>query len=141
MGWFINTLPIEFPVARKMGFIEVLAAVHEAYAQMQAHTDVHFVNAWRLLAPIEYAKIHYWPHAVNFFSYIDFRRVPGGEYHVAWNARMHVWVSRCNGILFWLHRTDEGLYLNSIYVDTPQARRTKTSLVRTFIQTLTNLPG
>ncbi|MET9800469.1 condensation domain-containing protein [Streptomyces sp. NPDC006368] len=140
MGWFINTLPIEFPVGEGMGFTDVLAGAQEAYAVMRAHSDVHFVKAWRLLAPDEYAKLHYWPHAVNFFSFIDFRRMPGAERHAACNARMHVWVSRCNGILFWLHRTDGGLYLNTIHVDTPRARSTKAGFVRTLVRTVATLP-
>ncbi|GAA2832714.1 condensation domain-containing protein [Kitasatospora paracochleata] len=129
MGWFINTMPIEFPVARGTGFAELLADVGRAYATVQAHVDVHFVKAWRLLAPVEYSTIRYWPYAVNFFSYLDFRRTPGAAHHEEWQPRMHVWVSRCNGILFWLYRNDSGLHVNSIYVDTPEARRTKAGLV------------
>ncbi|MFD8749625.1 condensation domain-containing protein [Kitasatospora sp. NPDC059577] len=137
MGWFINTLPIEFPVGPQAGFGEVLAAAQDAYGQMQAHAGVHFVKAWRLLAPAEYARLHYWPHAVNFFSYIDFRRLPGAGQHTAQRARLHVWVSGCNGVLHWLHRTDEGLFVNTIHVDTAQARATNRALLDGFTRCLT----
>ncbi|MER5862964.1 condensation domain-containing protein [Kitasatospora sp. NPDC002040] len=136
VGWFINTLPIEFAVGPGSSFTEVLANAEQALATMRAHADVHFVKAWRLLAPVEYANLRFWPHAVNFFSYLDFRRTPGAEHHGALRPRTHVWVSGCNGLLLWLHRNDDGLHLNSIYVDTPQAARTKSALVHTLTRTL-----
>ncbi|MFE2409057.1 condensation domain-containing protein [Kitasatospora sp. NPDC059408] len=139
MGWFINTLPVAFPVAERAEFGEVLAAAQDAYGQAQANAGVHFVKAWRLLAPAEYARLHYWPHAVNFFSYIDFRRLPGADLHTARRARMHVWVSGCNGLLHWLHRTDEGLFVNTIHVDTPQARATNRSLLDGLTRVLTDV--
>ncbi|MFJ9610585.1 condensation domain-containing protein [Kitasatospora sp. NPDC101176] len=138
MGWFINTLPIEFPVGPRAGFGEVLTAAQDAYGQLQAHAGVHFVKAWRLLAPAEYARLHYWPHAVNFYSYIDFRRLPGADRHAAQRARLHVWVSGCNGLLQWLHRTDDGLFVNTIHVDTPQARATNRALLDGFTRVLTD---
>ncbi|KOV11449.1 hypothetical protein ADK60_35395 [Streptomyces sp. XY431] len=137
MGWFINTLPIEFPVGSGAGLGDVLADAQDAYAQVQAHSAVHFVKAWKLLAPVEYASLRYWPYAVNFFSYIDCRRLPGADRHVAQQARMHVWVSGCNGILHWLHRTDEGLFVNTIHADTPQAQAVNRALLEGFAQVLT----
>ncbi|MFB8235665.1 condensation domain-containing protein [Kitasatospora purpeofusca] len=137
MGWFINTLPIEFPVGPRAGLGEVLADAQDAYAQVQAHATVHFVKAWKLLAPAEYASLRYWPYAVNFFSYIDCRRLPGADRHLAQQARMHVWVSGCNGILHWLHRTDEGLFVNTIHADTPRARDVNRALLDAFAGVLT----
>ncbi|KJY35198.1 condensation domain-containing protein [Streptomyces sp. NRRL S-495] len=137
MGWFINTLPIEFPVGPGAGLGDVLADAQDAYAQVQAHAAVHFVKAWKLLAPVEYASLRYWPYAVNFFSYIDCRRLPGADRHVAQQARMHVWVSGCNGILHWLHRTDEGLFVNTIHADTPQAQAVNRALLDGFARVLT----
>ncbi|MDY0811221.1 condensation domain-containing protein [Kitasatospora purpeofusca] len=137
MGWFINTLPIEFPVGPGAGLGDVLADAQDAYAQVRAHAEVHFVKAWKLLAPAEYATLRYWPYAVNFFSYIDCRRLPGADRHAAQQARMHVWVSGCNGILHWLHRTDDGLFVNTIHADTPQARDVNRALLDGFARVLT----
>ncbi|WP_406114698.1 condensation domain-containing protein [Kitasatospora purpeofusca] len=137
MGWFINTLPIEFPVGPQAGLGAVLADAQDAYAQVQANSAVHFVKAWKLLAPAEYATLRYWPYAVNFFSYIDCRRLPGADQHLAQQARMHVWVSGCNGILHWLHRTDEGLFVSTIHADTPQARAVNRALLDGFARVLT----
>ncbi|MEW2035044.1 condensation domain-containing protein [Streptomyces roseifaciens] len=141
MGWFINTMPIAFSVAEDQDFAAVMANVRAASAEMQQHADVPFVKAWQLLAPVEYTKIRYWPYAVNFFSYLDFRRSPGARHHVPRQARKHVWLSRTNGFCFWLHRTDTGLYMNSIYLGTPEARRTVSGLRRTLTRTLENMTG
>ncbi|RLU90410.1 hypothetical protein CTZ27_20985 [Streptomyces griseocarneus] len=138
VGWFINTMPVEFSVAEE-DFPSVLGNARDAIALQRRHSDVHFVKAWRLLAPAEYASMRYWPHAVNFFSYSDFRRSPGAEHHASWQPRLHVWLARHNGICLWLHRNDTGLHLNAAYVDTPQARRTKAGLVRALTRTMENV--
>ncbi|MFI5532990.1 condensation domain-containing protein [Kitasatospora sp. NPDC051853] len=140
MGWFINTLPIEFAVGPRAGLADVLPAAEDAYGRAQAHAAVHFVKAWKLLSPAQYASLRYWPYAVNFFSYMDCRRLPGADRHAAQRARMHVWVSGCNGILHWLHRTDEGLFVNTIHADTPVARTTNRALLDRFTRVLTDLP-
>lgn len=138
MGWFVNTMPIEFPVPAGADFPRVMAGVRDATATMRDNLDVPFVKAWQLLAP-EYADLRSWPYAVNFFSYLDFRRAPGGERHAALQARKHIWASHSNGICFWFHRNDTGMYVNSIYADTPQARRTKAALTATLTGVLTGL--
>lgn len=139
VGWFINTMPIEFPVREGMDFPEVIGQVKEAVALQRRHSQVHFVKAWQLLAPKDYASMHYWPHAVNFFSYSDFRRSPGAEHHASWRPRLHVWTARHNGLCLWLHRNDAGLHLNTAYVDTADARRTKADLTETIERTLSGV--
>lgn len=137
MGWFINTLPIEFSV-KSDDFAEVMAHARAASTEMRAHLDVPFVQAWRLLAPDHFA-LRAWPFAVNFFSYLDFRRAPGAEHHAETKAKKHVWASQSNGICFWFHRNHGGLYVNSIFVDTEQARITKDALGHRLKQTLENV--
>lgn len=139
MGWFINTMPISFRVADDEDLPAVLSNVADAYNEVRLHLDVPFVKAWQLLAPVEYKTMRAWPYAVNFFSYLDFRRTPGAEHHVTRNAKKHVWAARHNGICFWLHRCDTGLYINSIYAGTPRARETQASLAATLGRTVENL--
>ncbi|MFJ6570324.1 condensation domain-containing protein [Streptomyces sp. NPDC091292] len=137
MGWFVNTLPIEFSVAGD-DFTEVIGRVRAASTEMLSNIGVPFVKVWHLLAP-EYASLRSWPYAVNFFSYLDFRKAPGAEHHTALKARKHIWASSTNGICFWFHRNDTGLYVNSLYVETPQARHTKAAFVRTLSATMTTM--
>ncbi|MFC6599713.1 condensation domain-containing protein [Kitasatospora paranensis] len=135
VGWFVNTMPIEFPVAPGQDFAEVLAGVRAGFTEMMAHLDVPFVRAWELLAPEEFAA-RSWPFPVNFFSYIDMRRCPGAEHHDVWRPTTHVWSSRANGVCSWFQRDTDGLHMNSIFVDTPQARRTMAAFEQVLRRTL-----
>lgn len=123
VGWFVNTMPIEFDASPGRDFAQVMAAVRAGFGEMLDHIDVPFVRAWQLLAPEEFAA-RSWPYPVNFFSYIDMRKCPGAERHEDWQPSTHVWSARANGACSWFQRDADGLHMNSIYVDTPVARRT-----------------
>jgi condensation domain-containing protein len=135
MGWYVNTMPIEFSVAEGRELPEVLAGVRDAFAELLRHSGVPFVRAWQLLAP-HYAELPCWPYPVNFFSYIDFRKVPGVEKHEDLRPTMHVWASRSNGISFWFHRNTTGLHVNSMFPDTPRAHETSAALRRLLRETV-----
>ncbi|MFD6436127.1 condensation domain-containing protein [Streptomyces venezuelae] len=141
MGWFVNTMPIAFRVGEGQSFGAVMDDVRAALDDMRQHIDVPFVRAWELLAPDEYCAHHYWPYSVNWFSYLDFRRSPGAEFHLARDARMHVWMEGSYWYSFWLFRTDTGLYMNSIYAGTDRAKETAHALEGTLRRTLQNLAG
>ncbi|MEU3727372.1 condensation domain-containing protein [Streptomyces sp. NPDC031705] len=123
VGWFVNTLPIEFDASPGKDFAQVMAEVRAGFTEMMRHLDVPFVRAWQLLAPEEFAG-RSWPYPVNFFSYIDMRRCPGADRHDEWRPTTHVWSARANGTCSWFQRDADGLHMNSLYVDTPAARRT-----------------
>ncbi|MCB5177905.1 condensation domain-containing protein [Streptomyces antimicrobicus] len=138
MGWFVNTLPVEFPVADGTGFAGVMAGAQAALDGMRPYTGVPFVRVHDLLTGAGTGP-QVWPFAVSFFSYLDFRRTPGAHSHVAWKARKYVSTSHSNGIFFWFHRNHTGLHLNSIFVDTPEARRAKATCVGALVQSLDNI--
>ncbi|MEU7726946.1 condensation domain-containing protein [Streptomyces sp. NPDC040724] len=123
VGWFVNTMPIEFDASPGRDFAQVMASVRAGFTEMIGHVDVPFVRAWELLAPEEFAA-RSWPYPVNFFSYIDMRKCPGAERHDDWRPATHVWSARANGACSWFQRDTDGLHMNSLYVDTPAARRT-----------------
>ncbi|MFJ4776867.1 condensation domain-containing protein [Streptomyces sp. NPDC088762] len=123
VGWFVNTMPIEFDASPGRDFAQVMAAVRAGFREMIGHIDVPFVRAWELLAPEEFAA-RSWPYPVNFFSYLDMRKCPGAERHEDWRPATHVWSARANGACSWFQRDTAGLHMNSLYVDTPAARRT-----------------
>ncbi|MGW4380133.1 condensation domain-containing protein [Kitasatospora sp. NPDC004531] len=138
VGWFVNTLPIEFSVAEDLDFEQILAGVQEGFTTMMGSLDVPFVRAWELLAP-EHFNALCWPFPVNFMSYIDMRKCPGVESHPSWQPMSHVWVARVNGTCSWFQRDSSGLHVNSIYVDIPRARRTMTRLQHTLRETLRSM--
>ncbi|MEU9300927.1 condensation domain-containing protein [Streptomyces sp. NPDC048269] len=123
VGWFVNTMPIEFDASPGRDFAQVMAAVRAGFSEMIGHVDVPFVRAWELLAPEEFAA-RSWPYPVNFFSYIDMRKCQGAERHEEWRPATHVWSARANGACSWFQRDADGLHMNSLYVDTAAARRT-----------------
>lgn len=123
VGWFVNTMPIEFDASPGRDFAQVMASVRAGFSEMIGHVDVPFVRAWELLAPEEFAA-RSWPYPVNFFSYIDMRKFEGAERHDEWRPTTHVWSARANGACSWFQRDADGLHMNSLYVDTPAARRT-----------------
>ncbi|MFE2283360.1 condensation domain-containing protein [Streptomyces sp. NPDC059443] len=123
VGWFVNTMPIEFDASPGRDFTQVMASVRAGFGEMIGHVDVPFVRAWELLAPREFAA-RSWPYPVNFFSYIDMRKCPGAERHEDWRPTSHVWSAQANGACSWFQRDADGLHMNSIYSDTPAARRT-----------------
>ncbi|MFE3071823.1 condensation domain-containing protein [Streptomyces sp. NPDC059247] len=137
VGWFVNLLPVEFPVAEGAGLVRTVAAARDASTRMIRGGRVPFVVVLRLLAPEHYARP--WPHAVNFFSYMDFRDVPGAARHADREAGVYTSVPATNGMFLWLHRTHDGLHLNTVHVDTPQARRTGAALVGTLARTLEDM--
>ncbi|QES51646.1 hypothetical protein DEJ50_31135 [Streptomyces venezuelae] len=138
MGWFVNTLPVEFPVADDSDFAGVMAGAQEAMDTMRPYAGVPFVRAFDLLTADQTGP-RIWPFAVSFFSYLDFRRTPGAHSHLAWKAHKYVSTTHSNGMFLWFHRNHTGLHLNSIFVDTPQARRAKAALTGTLVQTLDNI--
>lgn len=123
VGWFVNTMPIEFDASPGRDFAQVMTSVRAGFTEMISHVDVPFVRAWELLAPEEFAA-RAWPYPVNFFSYIDMRKCRGAERHDEWRPATHVWSARANGACSWFQRDAEGMHMNSLYVDTPAARRT-----------------
>lgn len=138
MGWFVNTMPIEFSTAAYQDFSGIIKGVDAAFQEMLANVEVPFVKAWHLLAP-ELADVRSWPYAVNFFSYMDFRKALGGAHLPRWNAKKHIWASRTNGICYWFHRNTDGLYVNSIFADTAQAHKTKTALHELLTETISRM--
>jgi hypothetical protein len=137
-GWFVNTMPITFPVSGNLSFTAVLDAVRVGFQTLIRHVDVPFVKAWELLAP-EYYHLRTWPFPVNFFSFIDYRRVPGAANHSVWQPTTIPQASHSNTGNMWFYRNSDGIYLNSIFVDTPQCRRAMTSYQGAIAQTVTAL--
>ncbi|GLU48981.1 condensation domain-containing protein [Nocardiopsis ansamitocini] len=140
MGWFVNTLPVEFSVAGEKDFAETIGAVRTALVAMLKSANVPFPKVFDLM-PSQHAGPQGWPFPINFFSYLDFGKTPGAGSQVARKACGHIWGSHSNGIFFWFYRNDTGLYLNAAFPDTPQARRTAKEFLGTLGTTMDNIIG
>ena len=125
-GWFVNTLPITFPIDVGNDFAAAAAGAHKAFRALLPHTDVPFIKAWQLLAP-QYFHLRTWPYPVNFFSFIDYRRMPGAEHYPQWRPTTIPEASHSNTGNMWFLRNHDGIHLNMIYSDTPRCRAAMTS--------------
>lgn len=125
-GWFVNTMPITFPVEATDDFATVANAVHAGFKELAPHTDVPFIKAWELLAP-QYYHLRTWPFPVNFFSFLDYRKMPGAEHYGRWRPTTIPEASHSNTGNMWFYRNHDGTYLNMIYSDTPQCRASMTA--------------
>lgn len=138
MGWYVNTVPVEFSVAGELPVDDIVAGANEALSETLSSAHVPFVKAWYTLAP-ELAELPAWPYAVNFFSYIDFRKAIGGNDPIVATARMHVWSSQSNGICHWFHRNRSGIHVNTIRVDTHEGNTTERAVIDLVTRNLHSL--
>ncbi|MGW6877827.1 condensation domain-containing protein [Streptomyces xanthophaeus] len=134
VGWFINAIPVEIPAPRRAPFATLIAMARQHYEAARQQADIHSVRAQQLLGHADDTGADYRP--VSFFSYVDFRTAPGAGHPATRTATVHVWSSACNGSLFWFHRNQSGLHLNTLHADTRRARRTADSLVHMLTRTL-----
>jgi hypothetical protein len=125
-GWFVNTMPIEFPVAPDMDFAAVLAGVRDGWKELIANVDTPFIKAWELLAP-HYYQLRMWPFPVNFYSFIDFRKLPGAQRAGQWRPRTIPEASHANTGNMWFFRNADGVFLNTIFPDTEQGHAAMTA--------------
>ncbi|MCE9669955.1 condensation domain-containing protein [Myxococcus stipitatus] len=119
-GWFVNTLAITFPIADGMSFPEVVEGVQAGFKQLIRNVDVPFVKVWELLAP-QYFHLRTWPFPVNFFSFLDYRKVAGADRFDVWQPKTIPESSHSNTGNMWFFRNANGLFLNSIFCDVPKS--------------------
>jgi mycolipenoyl-CoA---2-(long-chain-fatty acyl)-trehalose mycolipenoyltransferase / long-chain-acyl-CoA---trehalose acyltransferase len=136
VGWFINAQPVEIPVPAGADVESLLACARKAWGDARRYSDVHYLPAWGLLAPDEDAQASRWPRPINLFSYMDLRKAPGGEHLAARRARKYSYTARSSSVLHRLFRDHDGLHLNTIHANTPQAAQTQAGLVRALVRTL-----
>jgi hypothetical protein len=125
-GWFVNTMPIEFPVGPELDFRAVVQGVRRGFDELIANVDVPFTKAWELLAP-HYYQLRMWPFPVNFFSFIDFRKLPGAAHRDQWRPTTVPESSHANSGNMWFFRNADGVHLNTIFPDTPEGRGAMTA--------------
>ncbi len=136
-GWFVNMIPIQFAVTGE-SFADVLAAAKTGFAESIAHVDVPLVKAWEHLEPDTYRRRSL-PYPMNFFSFIDFRKVPGAEHYRVWSPNTIVHLSHSNSGNIWLYRNDDGTFLHALFAQTALSRRSMDVYRKTIRRVLCNL--
>jgi hypothetical protein len=104
----------------------VASAVRTGFKTLAPHTEVPFIKAWELLAP-QYYHLRTWPFPVNFFSFLDYRKMPGAQHYCRWQPTTIPQASHSNTGNMWFYRNHNGIYLNMIYSDTTKCRAAMTA--------------
>ncbi|GAA5074527.1 condensation domain-containing protein [Streptomyces similanensis] len=134
LGWFVSAVPIAIPAPRHASTDALMARAGQGYEAARRQAAVQSARAQQLLGHADDTATDDRP--ALFFSYLDFRTVPGAEHPTNRAARVHLWYPASNGTFFWFHRNHSGLHLNTLHADTPLARRTVGCLVRRLTRRL-----
>ncbi|MFJ9457340.1 condensation domain-containing protein [Kitasatospora sp. NPDC101447] len=118
-GWFVNLVPVEFPVPRGRSFAATATAAHDALGRAHAMAEVSPARVLELHPAAALALGNTVPPVL---SYVDLRHTPGSRDWTA--ARFGVLGSGApvSGVSVWLWRLWQGLRLTVAYPDNPVAR-------------------
>lgn len=119
----MDVAPVRIPVPPGTGFSEALTHARSAFARPQ----VHYLRAWELLSPDLSTTGGYAP--VNYFSYLDFRHLPG-------RAKVHLWAAATSAVFTWFYRDESGLHVSWLHPSTPQATHSIRELSDAIRETL-----
>ncbi|MFJ9626206.1 condensation domain-containing protein [Streptomyces sp. NPDC101175] len=138
-GWFVNTVPVEFP-ATEREFGKVLVAAGQA---MSRASEVRALSPMRLMEVLPDHEISHLgtTQTPPLVSYLDLRHAPAAREFASSNVGYLTGEGRAQGLNLWLNRTWEGTYLRVDYPGTPTARSTVPRFVRTLRSTLREAAG
>ncbi|MFJ8334630.1 condensation domain-containing protein [Streptomyces sp. NPDC094437] len=119
-GWFVNTVPVEFP-ATGGTFAEVLTAAKAGLLRAQEANGVTLPGVTRCdpsLAPLLQEATQSLPLA----SFLDFRSLPGVRDWSDHNVTALIAMGRTRVPRFWVNRLPDRTYVRAAHPDTPEAR-------------------
>ncbi|KPH97994.1 condensation domain protein [Actinobacteria bacterium OK074] len=119
-GWFINTVPVEFPVAGRE-FADVATAARAAVVRGR---ELGAVTPMRLLelVPDPRALQADATQTLPLVSYMDLRHAPGSREWADSDVGFLFGEGRAGGLNLWVNRLWDRTYLRIEYPDTPAAR-------------------
>ncbi|SFQ35986.1 Condensation domain-containing protein [Amycolatopsis arida] len=120
-GWFINLVPVRFPVAGAAGFGDVLRPAQEAFAAARGLAGVSVHRVAEVVT--EALNVQADPRAVlPMVSYIDTRPTPGAEDWERSDCQVLGGPGDSHDVPIWVNRLPRRTYLKASHPDTPQAR-------------------
>ncbi|PZS23331.1 MAG: hypothetical protein DLM60_02790 [Pseudonocardiales bacterium] len=123
VGWFVNIVPLEVPLAGVDKFTEVLAGAHKAFRTALTAADLPVASLFMHLGT-QYLPLNSFFNLKpqTHFSYIDYRKLPGAAHVERWNQTMVMGVANTSDARTWYFRTHEGIFMFNDFIDTPRAR-------------------
>ncbi|MGP2442726.1 condensation domain-containing protein [Streptomyces sp. JW3] len=138
-GWFINLVPVTFPVARDGKALPLPALL--------AGVGASFTDACELtlISPLRVAQLTGFPlqsdaaRVLPVFSYIDARYITGSREWQAARCNALVGPSPSTEVLMWINRVWDRTYLLVSYPDTHEARANVPLLYSRFQQVVRSI--
>ncbi|MFB8172575.1 condensation domain-containing protein [Kitasatospora purpeofusca] len=118
-GWFVNLVPVEFPVTDCRSFTATATAAHHALGRAQAMAAV---SPARVLELHPAAALALGSTVPPVLSYVDLRHTPGSRDWTAAGFGVLGSGAPVGGVSVWLWRLWQGLRLTVAYPDNPVAR-------------------
>ncbi|MEU9734335.1 condensation domain-containing protein [Streptomyces sp. NPDC048002] len=122
-GWFINLVPLAFPLADAHGTAlplpQLLAGAGKSYAEAG---DLTLVSPLRVAELTGFSLHSDAAQVLPVVSYIDARRIPGSREWRDAHCEALVGPSPASEVLLWINRVWDRTYLLASYPDTPRAR-------------------
>jgi hypothetical protein len=108
MGWFITCAPLEFSTSEAKGFTDVLASANSALRRTLGNAKFPASKIVSLLGDA------FRPSRRDMFSmvsYIDYRKMPGGQHHAALRPVTLGQTLQADDAHVWTSRVAEGLHV------------------------------
>ncbi|MER6675017.1 condensation domain-containing protein [Streptomyces sp. NPDC000983] len=122
-GWFINLVPVAFPLVDADGTAlplpRLLAAAGGSYARA---ADLTLVSPLRVAELTGFSLHSDAARVLPVVSYIDARHIPGSREWQDAECNALVGPSPASEVLLWINRVWDRTYLLASYPDTPRAR-------------------
>jgi len=118
-GWFINLVPVEFPVA-DLPLRELLAGAQEGFAQARELAPVSPLRVAELIPGVSLQQGA--GTVLPMVSYVDLRHSPGSKDWADANCHGLAGPGTSTDVPIWINRLWDRLYVKVTYPDTPAAR-------------------
>ncbi|WP_159058775.1 condensation domain-containing protein [Streptomyces caeruleatus] len=119
-GWFINAVPVEFPVTGRT-FTDILGGARKALVRGRNLSGITPMRLMELVPELG-GLLGDVTQTLPLVSYVDFRHAPGAREWGDGNAGFLLGEGRAQGLHIWVNRLCGRTYLRIQYPDTPLAR-------------------
>ncbi|UQA94190.1 condensation domain-containing protein [Streptomyces halobius] len=131
VGWFTTVAPLTVDIGGAAGVAEGSPRTRAAFREALRLAERPVAQVLTALG----GDVRRTRDDVFMVSYIDYRRFPGSESHLACNAHHVSSVTTADDAQFWVSRTHEGVFLRSRHPATPHAEQ----VVQSFADTMGEL--
>lgn len=119
-GWFVNAVPVEFPVGERP-FADLVSTAQNALVRARGLSAVTPMRLVELLPELPGLQLDA-SQTLPLVSYVDFRHASGSREWAARDAGFLLGEGRVQGLHIWVNRLWDRTYMRIEHPDTPLAR-------------------